>query len=99
MADKRLVIHPEALEEFKTAVSWYLARSESAAHNFVSDVDQAVELILESPLRWPVFDYQTRRFVLRRFPFAIVYREKETAIQILAVAHGRRRPGYWKKRR
>jgi toxin ParE1/3/4 len=98
MAGKSLEIHPAALEEFETAVAWYLERSETAAAKFVAEVDRAIELVVESPGRWPRGEHATRRFVLRRFPFVIVYREKETVVQVLAVAHGHRRPGYWKRR-
>jgi len=97
-AAKRLEIHPAALEELKSAVVWYLQRSEPAAQEFVGEVDRAIDLIVESPSRWPKGDYATRRFVLKRFPFAISYRERESGIQILAVAHGHRRPGYWRDR-
>ena len=92
------MIHPAALEEFETAVAWYLERSETAAAKFVAEVDRAIELLVESPGRWPRGEHATRKFVLRRFPFVIVYREKETLVQVLAVAHGHRRPGYWKRR-
>ncbi|MGC2111129.1 MAG: hypothetical protein WA655_16555 [Candidatus Korobacteraceae bacterium] len=78
MAAKRLEIHPEALEEFKSALNWYLERSETAAVNFVNEFDHAVDLIVRSPKRWPRGEYATRKFALQRFPFAIVYREKET---------------------
>jgi len=40
----------------------------------------------------------TRKLVLQRFPYVIVYREKESSVEILAVAHGHRQPGYWKDR-
>jgi hypothetical protein len=36
--------------------------------------------------------------VLRRFPFVIIFREAAVRIEILAIAHGRRRPGYWRDR-
>jgi hypothetical protein len=35
---------------------------------------------------------------MRRFPYLVVYREVSTGLQVIAVAHGRRRPGYWKNR-
>ncbi len=37
-------------------------------------------------------------FPLSRFPYAVIYKENSTMIWILAVAHGHRRPGYWKER-
>jgi plasmid stabilization system protein ParE len=98
MAGKPIEIHPAALAELKSAVEWYLERSEPAAEEFVSEVDRAIALVIESPRRWPVGEYNTRRFVLQRFPFAITYREKDSGVQILAFAHGHRRPGYWKER-
>jgi plasmid stabilization system protein ParE len=98
MAGKRLDIHPAALAELKSAVKWYLERSEPAALEFVAEVDRAIGLVFESPKRWPAGEPGTRRFVLQRFPFAVVYREKESGVQILAFAHGHRRPGYWKER-
>jgi|SRR5277367_3717239 len=98
MAGKRIEIHPAALAELKSAVEWYLGRSEPAAKEFVAEVDRAVALVSESPKRWPIGEYSTRRFVLRRFPFAITYRERDSGVQILAFAHGHRRPGYWKER-
>ena len=57
-----------------------------------------VDRILAAPERWPAGPYGTRKFLLHRFPFAVVYRELPSAIQVLAVAHGHRRPGYWKTR-
>ena len=99
MAAKALNIHPDALDELKSALAWYSERSKSAALNFITEIDYAIDKITQSPSRWPHGEHGTRKFTLRRFPFAIIYRERETAIQIVAIAHGRRRPGYWKKRR
>jgi plasmid stabilization system protein ParE len=98
MVVKRLEIHPEALAEWKSAVAWYFDRNEAAAFNFVAEMDRAIDLIAASPQRWPRGLHRAGKFVLQRFPFAIVYREKETFVQVLAVAHGHRRPGYWKNR-
>ena len=98
MAAKPVEIHPAALAEFKTALKWYLERSETAALKLVGELDRAINLVAESPGRWPKGEHSTRKFVFRRFPFAIIYREKPAVIQVLAIAHGHRRPGYWKKR-
>jgi len=98
MAAKPLAIHPDALDELKSALTWYSERSETAAINLVRELDNALELIVQSPNVWPPGEHGTRKFTLRRFPFALIYRETDASIQILAVAHGRRRPGYWKTR-
>jgi len=98
MGVKPLDIHPAALEELKSATVWYLERNETAARNFLAEVDRAVDLIIGSPGRWPTGKHNTHKFVLQRFPYALIYRERETDVQVLAVAHGHRRPGYWKDR-
>ena len=58
----------------------------------------AIDLVLASPRRWPASDLDTRKFVLRRFPYAVIYHERKSVVRILAIAHGRRQPGYWKNR-
>lgn len=98
MAAKPLDIHPSALAEFKSSVTWYLQRNQTAARKFAAAVDDALNLVAESPSRWPRGEYGTRKIILTRFPFAIVYREKQDAIQILAIAYGHRRPEYWRDR-
>ena len=91
--------HDEASFEYDAAFDWYLQRSEEAARNFDSEVNRAIQLIIESPQRWPMGPYGTRRFLLRRFPFLLICRERTSPeIQIVAVAHTSRRPGYWKQR-
>lgn len=98
MVAEPLDIHPSALAELKSAITWYLERNEAAAVKFTAEIDHAIELICSSPDRWPRGEHRTRRFVLRRFPYAVIYREKNSAVQVLAIAHGHRRPGYWKDR-
>ena len=98
MAGNPLDIHPAALEEYKSALAWYLERNQTAAAKFVEEIEYGARLVIQSPQRWPVGQLSTRKFVLQRFPFAIIYRERQAAIQILAIAHGHRRPGYWKDR-
>jgi toxin ParE1/3/4 len=93
-----LEVHPEAVLEAQAAYIWYRDRNHTAAEAFLAELDRAVELISESPRRWPIHVHGTRRFLLRRFPFSVVYRELGETLQIVAVAHGRRKPGYWKDR-
>lgn len=90
--------HPSAAAEFEAAVDWYLARSERVAFGFVDEVNRALGLISDSPQRWPLYGEGIRKFVLRRFPFVIVYIESSEVVRIIAVAHGHRRPYYWESR-
>jgi hypothetical protein len=67
--------------------------------DFLSAIDGAVTLILAAPDRWPRADNRHHRFVLRRFPFSFFYRFNDTEIVVVALAHQKRRPGYWSRRR
>jgi plasmid stabilization system protein ParE len=98
MASKKVEFHEDAALEYEAAVEWYLERSPLAASKFNDAVSHAMDMIVVAPHRWPAGDYGTRRFLLQRFPFAIVYRELPEAIQVLAIAHARRNPAYWKQR-
>ncbi len=90
--------HPEAVEEARAAREWYEERSPAAADAFVAELDEAVERIRDAPTLFASYLQGTRRCLLRRFPYIVVYRHTPAAIQVIAVAHGRRKPGYWKTR-
>ena len=90
--------HPAAIEEAISAVGWYRERSPLAATRFVAELNQVIDRILEAPRRWPRSARGTRKLKLPCFPFLVIYREAEGAVLILAVAHGSRRPGYWRSR-
>ncbi len=98
MKAKRISIHPAALEEAEAAARWYRERSPRAAARFVEEIEQVIDRILAAPQRWQRGPNGTRKVKLPCFPFLIIYREANGAVQILAVVHGRRRPGYWKTR-
>ena len=90
--------HPEAVEEARSALVWYRERSPAAAGAFVVELDGAITNIAESPDRWPEYRHGTRRYLMHRFPFLVVYRVFRAAVQVIAVAHARRRPRYWSAR-
>ena len=90
-----LTVHPAAIAEAREARRWYEERDPKAADAFIRDFDAAVQRMLELPLAWPLFEAGTRRILLRRFPYHLIYREVPDGIQIVAVMHERRRPGYW----
>jgi toxin ParE1/3/4 len=90
--------HPEAIEEARAARRWYAERSRLAAEAFQAELDRAVLWIGDAPSRWPHHSSSTRRFVMHRYPFSVVYFELERSVLVLAVAHAKRRPGYWQDR-
>jgi plasmid stabilization system protein ParE len=99
MTSRLVQLHPDALSETEAAIRWYRQRSPRAAEAFLAEIERALDAISEAPDRWPPTENDWRRFSLRRFPFSVVYRETpEQTIMVLAIAHGRRKPGYWRKR-
>ena len=90
--------HPAALDELGAAYRWYRAREPAVAERFLAEVERAIERICAAPQVGSMYRKSTRRFVCRRFPFVIIYRARVDEILIVAVAHGRRRPNYWRRR-
>jgi plasmid stabilization system protein ParE len=93
----------EAEEEYLATVRWYRARNRQAAERFMDRVIAAETLIREHPEAWGsppgvAPEVGARRVIVRGFPFALVYVELEQEIRIIAVAHSKRRPGYWRGR-
>ena len=98
MKSKPFRFHPEAREEFRGSIRWYWNESPRVAIEFRIAVSNVVRRIVQAPKRWPEYLYGTRRVVLQRFPFSVIYLEQPAAISLVAVVHSKRRPGYWKKR-
>jgi plasmid stabilization system protein ParE len=93
----------EAAVEMAEAASWYEQHRVGLGLEFLAAVDAAVARIAENPRigsRTPgVDDEDIRRVFIRRFPYHVVYIELPDRLQVLAVAHDRRRPAYWVGRR
>jgi plasmid stabilization system protein ParE len=91
-------LHPEAVAEARDAREWYVVRDPAAAQAFTAALEHAIGLVSETPERWPVYLQGTRRLLLRSLPFAVVYQIQSDRILVLAIAHQRQRPGYWRDR-
>ena len=98
MSARRVEYHEGAIADVRGAVAWYRKRSPKAAADFIEELNRSVDTIREAPDRWPVGKNNTRRFLLWRFPFTIIYSEQESIVTIWAVAHASRRPEYWARR-
>jgi toxin ParE1/3/4 len=94
-----VTLHDQAARDYDAAFDWYLERSAAAAIRFDSAVERGIAEIAQAPQRWPRGSYGTRRYLVRGFPYLLIYRELNAeVVQILAVAHTSRQPGYWKTR-
>jgi toxin ParE1/3/4 len=77
---------------------FYEARSDGLGFEFLDGVQRVIDLVREHPKLGKSVGGGFRRAVLRRFPFSLIYSEGPTEIVIIAVAHQKRRPGYWRVR-
>jgi len=91
--------HRLAAQEYRDARDRYRRCRPGLGIDFKAEVERNVERIAANPARWLLFREPYRRVRLRRFPYAIYYHiEDPDHILILAVAHHKRRPGYWLRR-
>ena len=90
-----------ASDELAEAVRWYETCRAGLGGEFFDAVVATLALIETSPEigQTTSIDGQTRRTLVARFPYQVVYRLRPTEIVIVAIAHLKRRPGYWKNRR
>jgi plasmid stabilization system protein ParE len=90
--------HPEAEDEYQSALAWYRARSPQASGRFEAEVDRVLKSIATTPGMYPKYDENHRFATLGRFPYSIVYRESPGRIDVIAVAHSKRSASYWEGR-
>ena len=96
-------LDPEAEIELQEAAAYYAARSKPACRRFLKAALQLAQLIAGAPDRFPrimapLIDLPIRRALVPGFPYALVFTTHEDRVQILAVAHLSREPGYWLQR-
>ncbi|PYS39172.1 MAG: hypothetical protein DMG14_14995 [Acidobacteria bacterium] len=89
-----------ASKEFSAAVRWYEEQRPGLGGEFFDAVVDATSLIQVQPeIGTPSRDGRTRRVLVQGFPYQVVYRVSADEIVIVAIAHLKRRPGYWRKRK
>jgi len=95
---KRLEIHPLAEKELNDAIDYYESCARNLGLEFLDEVEDSFNSISSSPSTWAAAADTCQRFLLKRFPYAVIYREEKTVIEILAISHNHRRPKYWVER-
>ena len=95
----RLVQHPEAEDELQVALAWYISRSRRKALRFDRTLDDVMQEIRTHPDRYPRLDREFREAAVPKFPYSVIYRALPSGdVQVVAVAHASREPGYWRDR-
>jgi plasmid stabilization system protein ParE len=89
---------PPAEEEMTKAALYYETARLGLGDDFLDDVQHAIDTVRSFPDAGFTAAYGFRRMLLRRFPFTIIYAIEAKDIAVVAVAHQRRSPNYWKGR-
>jgi toxin ParE1/3/4 len=94
----RVVFDPDARIEFLEAIKYYEECKPGLGYRFRLVVESAVNSICENPFRYRVLHAPFRRCLLQRFPYSIIFSIEPEYILVIAVAHVKRKPGYWVER-
>jgi plasmid stabilization system protein ParE len=96
----RVRIRPEARADLSAASTWYAEQGPGLGSSFLAEVREQLRRISERPESFPIFHNQTRRALIKRFPYGIVYlvEHEHSCIIVLAVLHCGRDPRLWRTR-
>lgn len=92
----RVAFHPQAEVELMEVSLYYNDRDTRLGNEFIAEARTISSLLADQPRLGKPIDEIHRRFSLRRFPFFLIYRVDADSLHVVAVAHKRRRPGYWR---
>jgi toxin ParE1/3/4 len=95
-----LRVLPEAEQELAEAAVWYEGKRAGLGVELIAVLDRAFEDIVRSPLAYPAWrkDRPYRKITVARFPYVVFFQIDADAVEVIAVAHAKRRPGYWVQR-
>jgi len=95
---RKFIFLPPARYELLSALRFYEGQATGLGLAFLSEVERCIELIVQHPQVGPTLGGDTRRQLVRRFPFGVLYRIGKDEITVVAVMHLRRKPDYWRDR-
>lgn len=95
----RLEFHPDADRELREAARRYESEAPGVGERLAEEVKRVTDLLLEHPTIGNEIGSGRRKFSLHRFPFTLIYVPSAAVLHVLAVAHDRRWPNYWRLRR
>lgn len=92
---EEVVLHPEARAELLDAAAYYEACRPGLGQEFLAAAEATSAFVHARPHTGQVVRTPYRRFLMKRFPYGIIYRRTEDATYVVAVMHLKRKPGYW----
>lgn len=90
-----ILVRPAAAADIDAAALWYQRQRAGLGDEFLAVLRSTLEEVAQHPFRYPVIHRDTRRALMRRFPYAIFYRVYGETVVIVACLHGRRDPRRW----
>ena len=88
--------HPAAEAEYLESIAYYESKRPGLGAMYLAEFENIMELVCAKPHMYAIEKLpDIRRMRMKRFPFTVLYRESSRTVQVLAVAHHRRRPQYW----
>jgi len=91
---------PEAERELTDGALFYAQQaSVELGLAFIAEFEHALNVLIAHPNMGAPWRATRRRFPLRRFPYSVIYYIKGEELRVIALAHQRRKPGYWSGRK
>ena len=92
---RKVTFHEDAETEMNEAARYYEERALGLGMSFLDAIEEAVDQVLADPEAYQLVGDEVRHKILRRFPYSVLYAIEPDRIRVMAVAHQKRRPGYW----
>jgi plasmid stabilization system protein ParE len=96
---RQVLIHEAAEIELNEAADFYDIECPELGSVFIDEIQRGIRAIAEFPESGPLMKGQVRKRPIAKFPYSLIYSVHPDKIRILAVAHQKRRPFYWRGRR
>ena len=90
--------HPTASDEIVETTAYYESEVPGLGDRFIAEVESIIEVLCDQPNIGQSVGDKLQRILLARFPYSLIYSIESERIWVIAVAHHRRRPGYWQER-
>jgi plasmid stabilization system protein ParE len=96
----RYSLHPAAEEDLRQAAMYYQERAgNTLSQSLLTEFEHSINILLEHPRLGAFWRHDKRRYVMKHFPYSLIYTISDKEIRIWAAAHQSRHPGYWSKRK
>lgn len=94
----RVGFHPAARTELLESARYYEAQQSGLGRHFIEAVRRAQERIDRFPQLAVEIEPGIRQCRVQQFPYGLIYRARTERIEVIAVMHLHRQPGYWRER-